>query len=140
VDHDIQPVGYSPLGSPSRPDRDRASADIVDLEQPIVVEIARAHNMHPALVCLKWAVQRGQIPIPFSVKPAQYVGNLQAVVDDPLTPAEMEQLRGAERNNRLIKGQVFLWPGARSWLDLWDADGTIPGWYGYVADQVTAVP
>ena len=40
-------------------------------------------------------------------------------------------MRSCERNCRLIKGQVFLWEGAGDWLDLWDADGTIPGWNGY---------
>ncbi len=132
-DHDVQPVGYSPLGSPSRPERDRTADDLVDAETPQVQAVARARGIHPALVCLKWAVARGQAPIPFSVKRSQYLSSLRAVTTDPLTPAELESLRGAERNNRLIKGQVFLWPGAGSWLDLWDVDGTIPGWDGYGA-------
>jgi hypothetical protein len=42
-----------------------------------------------------------------------------------------EELRSVDRNCRLIKGQVFLWEGAHDWLDLWDVDGTIPGWNGY---------
>lgn len=134
LDHGIQPVGYSPLGSPSRPERDRTPDDIVDVEHPVVRAIAAAHGVHPALVCLKWAVARGQIPIPFSVKEAQYRANLRAVLEDPLTPEEIESMRSVERNDRLIKGQVFLWPGAGSWLDLWDVDGTIPGWRGYGSD------
>lgn len=133
VDNEIQPVGYSPLGSPSRPARDTTPDDIADLELPVVVEIARARQLHPALVCLKWAVARGQIPIPFSVKQSQYVANLLAATGDPLTTAELEKLRSAERGNRLIKGQVFLWPGADSWHDLWDADGTISGAPGRTA-------
>lgn len=137
LDHDIQPVGYSPLGSPSRPERDRTANDFVDIEDATVVRIATAHGIHPALVCLKWAVARGQIPIPFSVKQAQYRANLAAVLDDPLTPEEIEALRSVERNNRLIKGQVFLWPGSGSWLDLWDVDGTIPGWTGYGSGNST---
>ncbi len=127
LDHGIQPVGYSPLGSPSRPERDRTPEDVVDTEHPVVRAVAEAHGVHPALVCLKWAVARGQVPIPFSVKPAQFTANLRAVAEDPLTPAEMEAMRSVERNSRLIKGQVLLWPGASSWLDLWDVDGTIPG-------------
>lgn len=135
LDHGLQPVGYSPLGSPARPVRDRTPEDLADTEQPAVVQAAEAHGVHPALVCLKWAVQRGQVPIPFSVKRNQYLANLRAVTQDPLTPAEIESLRGAERNNRLIKGHVFLWPGSGSWLDLWDVDGTIPSWHGYDADR-----
>ncbi len=127
VDQDIQPVGFSPLGSPSRPERDRTTEDIIDTEQPAVQRIARARDIHPALVCLKWAVARGQIPIPFSVKPEQYTANLLAATSDPLTAEELDEMRSAERNNRLIKGQVFLWPGATSWHELWDVDGTISG-------------
>lgn len=128
MDHNIQPIGYCPIGSPSRPERDRSADDVNDMEMAPLAEIARRHNVHPALVCLKWAVQRGQIPIPFSVKPAQYLSNLKAVTEDPLTAGEMHMMRGLDRNARMIKGQVFLWPGAESWLDLWDVDGTIPGW------------
>ncbi len=130
LDQGIQPVGYCPLGSPSRPERDRSEDDVNDMQMPALVRIAEKHGVHPALICLKWAVQRGQVPIPFSVKPPQYLSNLLAVTQDPLTPEEMNDLRGCDRNARMIKGQVFLWPGAKSWLDLWDIDGRIPGWEG----------
>jgi diketogulonate reductase-like aldo/keto reductase len=132
LDHDIQPVGYSPLGSPSRPERDRTADDHADMDHPVVLAIAQERGIHPSAVCLKWAVTRGQIPIPFSVKEAQFTSNLEAMLHDPLTPREIEAMRSVERNSRLIKGQVFLWPGAGSWLDLWDVDGTIPGWDGYL--------
>jgi alcohol dehydrogenase (NADP+) len=132
LDHSIQPFGFSPIGSPKRPDRDVVEGDVTDIEQPAVVRIAAAHGVHPAIICLKWAVQRRQIPIPFSVKRDQYVSNLRCVTEDPLSPTELDALRGVDRNNRLIKGQVFLWEGAASWLDIWDVNGTIPGWNGYV--------
>lgn len=135
LDNGMQPIGYCPLGSPSRPERDRTEADINDLQMPELVEIAKRHGVHPALVSLKWAVQRGQIPIPFSVKRPQYIGNLRCVTEDPLTFEEMHVLRGLDRNDRKIKGQVFLWPGAKSWLDLWDVDGAIPGWNGYEGEN-----
>lgn len=125
VEHGIQPIGYCPIGSPSRPERDRTAEDVADTEMPEIVEIARAHGVHPAVVCLKWAVQRGQIPIPFSVKEPQYIINLQCAAEDPLTDEEMERIRRADKNCRLIKGQVFLWKGAKGWEDLWDLDGTI---------------
>lgn len=123
----IQPIGYCPIGSPSRPERDRTSEDVAATGMPVVREIAEKHGIHPALVCIKWAAQRGQIPIPFSVKEPQYVSNLACVTEDPLTDDEMEAIRQADCNCRLVKGQVFLWPGAESWHDLWDEDGTIVG-------------
>ena len=116
----ITVIGYSPIGSPNRPDRDKAPGDVVDTELPEVAAVAKAHNIHPALVCIKWAVQRGSIPIPFSVHEKNYAANLRAVTEAPLTAAEMELLKKAERNCRLVKGQVFLWPGAKSWEDLWN--------------------
>lgn len=121
----IQPVGFCPIGSPTRPDRDKTETDIADIQQPELVEIAKAHGVHPAVICLKWAVQRGQIPIPFSIHENEYVSNLRCVTEDPLTDAEMATLKALDKNCRLIKGQVFLWPGANSWEDLWDLDGTI---------------
>ena len=43
----------------------------------------------------------------------------------PLTEEEMETIRSLDKNNRLIKGHVFLWEGAKDWHDLWDEEGKI---------------
>jgi alcohol dehydrogenase (NADP+) len=121
----ITVIGYCPIGSPNRPERDKADGDVVDTELPEVAALAKAHKIQPALVCLKWAAQRGSVPIPFSVHEKNYRSNLRCVIEDPLRPEEMETLTRAERNCRLVKGQVFLWPGAKGWEDLWDPDGVI---------------
>ena len=123
VERDILPIGYSPLGSPGRPERDRTPDDTVDLEDPVILKIAKAHGLHPASVAIKWAVQRGQIPIPFSVN--HYRDNLEAALGDSLTEAEMAEIAGIDKGCRLIKGQVFLWKDNQTWEDLWDLDGTI---------------
>lgn len=125
VSRGIQPIGFCPIGSPTRPDRDKTDTDVADIQVPQLVEIAKAHNIHPAVVCLKWAVQRGQIPIPFSIHENEYVSNLRSTMEDPLSEEEMAVLKTVDRNCRLIKGQVFLWEGAKGWEDLWDIDGTI---------------
>ena len=122
VTHKIVPVGFCPIGSPSRPERDRTAEDIADIEMETIRKIAEAHNVHPAVICLKWAVQRGMIPIPFSVKEPQYIANLRCATEDPLTEEEMEKIRKSDRNCRLIKGQVFLWSGASDWKVLWDEE------------------
>ncbi len=127
VAHDIQPVGYMPLGSPRRPERDIEEGDVADMELPEMKAIAQAHGVHPAIVALKWAMQRGQIPIPFSIHEKNYTSNLEAALTEPLTEEEMRVIAGLECNNRLVKGQVFLWPGADDWHDLWDEDGVIVG-------------
>ncbi len=121
----VVPIGYSPIGSPSRPERDKMPDDTVDIEDPVIVEIAQRHGVHPAVVCLLWATQRGQVPIPFSVKPSQYVATLQSVASDALTDEEMAAIAGIDQNNRLIKGHVFLWRDGQTWEDLWDVNGEI---------------
>jgi alcohol dehydrogenase (NADP+) len=119
VNNSIQVIGFCPLGSPNRPERDRTPADVSDMELPEVQQIARARSLHPAQICLMWAVARGAIPIPFSGNEKNIAANLHCV-SDTLTEDEMTILEKAERGCRLVKGQVFLWPGAKHWEELWD--------------------
>ncbi len=123
VENGIQPVGYCPIGSPGRPERDRTVEDTAPTEDPVIRAIAERHGIHPAVVCIKWAVQRGQIPIPFSVH--HYRANLEGVVGEPLSDDEMGQIAAIDRNCRLIKGQVFLWKDGQGWEALWDLNGEI---------------
>ena len=113
------PVGYSPLGSPSRPERDRTPEDTVDCDDPVILSIAKSHETSPAAVSIAWAVQRGQVPIPFSVKRSQYQESMNAVCNLHLSDQEMSAIAGIDRGCRLIKGQVFLWADATGWEDLW---------------------
>jgi diketogulonate reductase-like aldo/keto reductase len=123
--NDIVPIGYSPIGSPARPERDRTEDDTVDIEDPVIVRVAESHGVHPAVVCLKWAVQRGQVPIPMSTKRRNILANIKALVEDPLSEQELDDISKIDRNCRLIKGQVFLWKDEQEWKDLWDLDGVI---------------
>ncbi len=123
LNNDIQPVGYCPLGSPGRPERDRTPEDTVDLEDKTILSIAERLKITPAQVAIKWAVQRGQIPIPFSVN--HYLENIEAVITAPLTEDDMEAISTIDRKCRLIKGQVFLWKDDQSWEDLWDMNREI---------------
>jgi alcohol dehydrogenase (NADP+) len=123
--NDIVPVGYCPLGSPHRPERDRTAGDTADLDDPVILDIARRRGLPPAAVCLKWALQRRVVPIPMSTKPKNYVANLEAVCGEPLSDEEMCRIAAIDRNCRLIKGQVFLWKDGQNWEDLWDPNGEI---------------
>jgi alcohol dehydrogenase (NADP+) len=125
IKNGVQPIGFSPIGSPARPDRDRTPEDTSPIEDPVICQIARTLGVHPAVVCIKWAVQRGQIPIPFSTNPRNILANLLAVTGEPLSQEEMAAIEKIDRNCRLIKGQVFLWKDNQSWEDLWDPDGVI---------------
>ena len=123
VENGIQPIGYCPIGSPGRPERDRTPEDTSPTEDPVIVGIAQGHGITPAAACIKWAVQRGQTPIPFSVN--HYRENLECAASDPLTNEEMKAIEATDRNCRLIKGQVFLWKDGQTWEALWDMDGRI---------------
>lgn len=123
VESGIQAIGYCPIGSPGRPERDRTPEDTSPTEDPVILKIAQRHGLHPAVVCIKWAIQRGQTPIPFSIN--NYASNLSGVVAAPLTGDEMREIAAIDRNCRLIKGQVFLWKDGQTWEDLWDVHGDI---------------
>ena len=64
-----------PIGSPGRPERDRTAEDTVPIQDPVIVKIANRLGVHPAVVCIKWAIQRGQVPIPFSANRNHYLSN-----------------------------------------------------------------
>ncbi len=121
----IEPIGYSPLGSPGRPERDRTPEDTVDIEDPAIVSIAQRLGLSPAAVCIKWAVERGQTPIPFSTSRRNYESNFTCLATEPLTEEDMRAIAAIDRNCRLIKGQVFLWRDGQNWEDLWDLNGEI---------------
>jgi len=121
--NNILPIGYCPLGSPGRPERDRTNDDTVDLEDPVILKIAQRLSIKPASLILKWAVQRGQVPIPFSVN--HFMDNLEAVASEALTEQDMEEISKIDKGCRLIKGQVFLWKEDQSWEALWDIYGEI---------------
>jgi len=125
IEHELVPIGFSPIGSPNRPQRDRSHDDTAAIEDPVIAKIAKRLGVHPAVVCVKWAIQRGQVPIPFSVKREQYLANLRCAVTEPLTDDEMRDIARIDRNCRLIKGQVFLWKEGQPWEDLWDPTGEI---------------
>ncbi len=128
VSKGIQPIAYCPLGSPNRPDRDKEQDDVVDMQMPEIVSIAQKYGMHPAQVCLKWAIQRGQIPIPFASKSKNLLSNFSVVDSEPLSDEDMTAISAADKNCRLVKGHVFLWKGAKDWHDLWDEDGKLPAY------------
>ena len=50
----IEPIGYRPLGSPNRPERDRTPEDTVDIEDPVIVGDCRR------LGCIRrWSASSG---------------------------------------------------------------------------------
>ena len=126
--NDIKIVGYCPLGSPNRPKRDRTAEDVADTQMPQILEIAQKHNCSAPEVCLAWAIKKGHIPIPFASKERNITSNLTVANRIILDDEEMNILDALDCGNRLVKGHVFLWKGAKDWRDLWDENGVIEKW------------
>lgn len=125
-------VGYMAVGSPRRPARDTFKQHRADLQDPVIVEIANELNVSPGRVCLSWAVQRMNHSggfVAMATRSLHMRENLLAATSDLLSPEQMlridgdgtEQHPGIDADNRLILGQVFLWPEADGdWRVLWD--------------------
>ncbi len=125
-------TGYMALGSPNRPGRDRFKEHRADMLDPVIQSIAAVNGISPGMVCLNWAVLRENRSggfVAMSTKPDTIRANLLAVTSEFLTPEQMLAISGdgspehpgIDVNNRLIWGQVFLWPEALGdWRVLWN--------------------
>jgi len=125
-------TGYMAVGSPHRPSRDRFVEHRDDMADSVIVKIAEELGVSPGRVCLNWAIQRENKSggfVAMTTKSKRMIDNLKAATEDILTPDHLlaisgdgsEEHMGIEANNRLIWGQVFLWPeAAGDWRVLWD--------------------
>jgi diketogulonate reductase-like aldo/keto reductase len=125
-------TGYMSLGSPKRPGRDTFKEHRADMMDPTIREIAKELGVTPARVCLNWACQRENKSggyVAMATRSDWILENLQAATKDILTPRHMLRISGdgtpehpgIDANNRLIWGQVFLWPEADGdWRVLWN--------------------
>jgi diketogulonate reductase-like aldo/keto reductase len=125
-------TGYMALGSPKRPGRDTFKEHRADILDPVIQSIARDAGVAPALVCLNWAYMRENKSggyVAMATRSDWLRDNLKAATSAILTPEQMLMISGdgtpdhpgIDANNRLIWGQVFLWPEADGdWRILWN--------------------
>ena len=125
-------TGYMALGSPNRPGRDKFKEHRADMLDPLIQSIAAKNGISPAKVCLNWATMRENKSggfVAMSTKSEWILDNLTAATQDFLKPEQMLAISGddtpehpgIDANNRLIWGQVFLWPEALGdWRVLWN--------------------
>lgn len=124
--------GYMAMGSPHRPARDSFKEHRNDMQAPTLLAIANELGVVSPAVCLAWAVQRENKSGGFVVmatRSDRIKSNLKAATRDLLSEEQLIRLcgdgtdehPGIDANNRLIWGQVFLWPEADGdWRILWD--------------------
>lgn len=125
-------TGYMSLGSPRRPARDTFKEHRADMSDPVILKIAAELGVAPPKVCLAWAVQRMNKSggfVAMATRSDWIRDNLSCAVGDLLTPEQLLRISGdgtpehpgIDANNRLIWGQVFLWPEADGdWRVLWN--------------------
>jgi diketogulonate reductase-like aldo/keto reductase len=125
-------TGYMAMGSPKRPSRDKFKEHRSDMHDPVIQEIAHECGVSVGTVCLAWAAQRENHSggyVVMSTNSVRILENLVPATKDILSAEQMlridgdstEANPGIDANNRLIWGQVFLWPEADGdWRLLWD--------------------
>jgi len=125
-------TGYMSLGSPNRPARDTFKEHRADMRDPLIQRIAAELGVAPPKVCLSWAAQRENRSggfVAMATRSDWILDNLTCATEELLSPEQMLLLSGddttehpgIDANNRLIWGQVFLWPeAAGDWRVLWN--------------------
>jgi diketogulonate reductase-like aldo/keto reductase len=94
---DIAVTAYSPLGRPGAADVSGPSL----LEEVSVKNLAAKYKKTPAQILLNWAVSRGTIAIPKSVKPERVKENAD-IFDFEITESEQKEISSLNRNLRLV--------------------------------------
>src|SRR4051794_3479929 len=94
--HGILAQAWSPIGGITFY---RDSGHTSALEDPVISEIAEAHDKSPAQVMLRWGIQHGRSVIPKSTKPERIAENID-VFDFELSADEMTALDGLETGRR----------------------------------------
>ncbi|MGV3485920.1 MAG: aldo/keto reductase [Planctomycetaceae bacterium] len=95
----IAVAAFSPLGADSYVPLGMAETNERVLDDPRVARIAAEHGRTAVQVVLRWAVQRGTVPIPKSQSVDHLRENL-AVFDFELSSVEMQEIDSLNRNRR----------------------------------------
>ena len=124
VANGIVPIGYSPLGSPSRPLRDRTPDDTVDMDDPVILQIAERRGITPGYGLYTvgdWtrADTNSVFGETFSI-PRQ--STCRCCGTAHRTTKCKRHCGNLIKTIRLIKGQVFLWKDGQTWEALWDIE------------------
>ncbi|MEM7385496.1 MAG: aldo/keto reductase, partial [Verrucomicrobiota bacterium] len=95
----IAVTAFSPLGAESYLSLNMADESERVVNDPVVQEMASARERTPAQIVLRWALQRGTIPIPKSQSPAHLRENIDLFTFD-LSDEEIQRIDSLERHRR----------------------------------------
>jgi diketogulonate reductase-like aldo/keto reductase len=96
AEHDILTQAWSPIGGITFY-RDGSHGSTLD--DPVIVDIARAQGKSPAQVMLRWGLQHGRSVIPKSTKPSRIAENIN-VFDFELSAEEMAAIDSMDTGRR----------------------------------------
>jgi diketogulonate reductase-like aldo/keto reductase len=99
ADHGIVTEAWSPLAQ---------GGDL--LGDPVIQEIAQAHDRTPAQVVLRWHLQLGNVVIPKSVTPERIASNID-VADFELGTEQMESIVGLDSGDGRVGPDPERFPG-----------------------------
>jgi len=90
---------YSPLANPGHAFRKEGQPNL--FEEKVILDIAEKHKKTPAQVAIRWAIQRGTVVIPKSIRRVRLEENAN-VFDFKLTSDDMAAINGLDRNWRML--------------------------------------
>ncbi|MBX7435214.1 aldo/keto reductase [Mycobacterium sp. Y57] len=96
AEHGILSQAWAPIGGITFYREGRHTST---LENPVIGEIAAAHDKTPAQVMLRWHIQQGRQVIPKSVTPSRIAENFD-VFDFALTPEQLAVIDGLDTGIR----------------------------------------
>jgi diketogulonate reductase-like aldo/keto reductase len=96
AEHGILTQAWSPIGGITFY---REGEHTSTLEDPVIVDIARAHGKSAAQVMLRWGLQHGRSVIPKSTKPERIAENID-VFDFELSTDDMAAIDGLDTGRR----------------------------------------
>jgi len=91
---------YSPLGSGAFKKAEEPSV----LSDPTLIEIGKKYNKSSAQIALRWAVERGTVPLPKSVTPERIQSNID-VFDFELSEDDIKEIKKLDKNYRFFRPQ-----------------------------------
>ena len=104
-DNDIISTGYSPLGSPGRPERYQQDDHVTLLDDPVIATVATKIGKTPGQILIRFVSQLGVIPLPKSVIPERIAENFEAMFFE-IPDEDMKNLQTLNRN---MKYFAFDW-------------------------------
>lgn len=97
-DNEIAVTAYSPLGTDREPKL---------MQDPVVVEVAKRHNTHPAHILISYHLNKGTAVIPKSSQPKRVVENMRNILE--LTAEDMADLAKLKSKNVRYVCPVRMW-------------------------------